>query len=896
MRHFLLSLLFAVFFAVPLSVATAQVPRTFTYQGVVIDASGNFIADGLHDLKIRIYDDAAATTPIYTEDQTGVVFVKGIFNVVVGSKTVIPASLGFDKGYFLGVTVDGGLEMTPRTAISPAPYSMFSQSSGGLVPDAFGAVTSLNGLSGNLTFEAGAGLSITNSGSTITINAANGTGIGTEPTTIYGKIVDETGVPVAGATVSAGTSATLTNAKGLYILKNVSVPKGRAIVIAKKTGYFNGAKAVTPSSDGTSRIELSMMSNAATATIASAATGGTVNITGGGSIVFAGGSFTTAGGGPYSGQVKVSARYLDPKNLSFFDYFPGDDLAQNASGNTVSLISGGALRVEIKDANGNQLKLDASKPAKLSFPKPIDTKAPTTMPLWYFDESLGMWKEEGTATLTGGVYSGNVTHFTTWNLDYPGPSRGTVSLRVVCGGVPISGVEVSVVVDNTSGIFYIHRGGMTGPDGRITFINFPAQRPTQVLIESAKNNGLYFITAPIDIALTNGQNLNLGDISLSSACPASLSGTLECNGTKVEGLVSVTDGTNTAYTYTTTGDFALQMPSGVQLNVGTISANGDSANTLVVPALTAGQQKNIGNVSLCGSSTTNYTEITPTQYPLAIALSPDGSRLGIGGTTNLMVYDAATGNVISSATLSGSSFFSNLQFSIDGSKLLVLNRDSVSGLSVKVYNVSTTTATLITSIVGITGAKLYDDGTKIIARPNSNPTKIVIYSAVDGSIIKTLNPVNISATDLDFGFIRSEDAAIYQDGNTARVWDVATDVQLRFFSVVGGFSYFGSSDDGLTVSSSANGGTYSFYNTQSGVKRGDVTTNAPPLLTQNYVYTVTSVSGIPAVKIIHIANGTSSLRLMGSGVGSINSIAASRDEKYLAVALSNGKVRILKIN
>ncbi len=895
MRHFLLSLLFVAFFAVPLSVATAQVPRTFTYQGVVIDASGNFIADGSHDLKIRIYDDAAATTPIYTEDQTGVVFVKGIFNVVVGSKTVIPASLGFDKGYFLGVSVDGGLEMTPRTAISPAPYSMFAQSSGGLVPGAFGAVTSLNGLSGNLTFEAGAGLAITNSGSTITINASNGTGIGTEPTTIYGKIVDETGAPVAGVTVSAGTSATLTNARGFYILKNVSVPKGRAIVIAKKTGYFNGAKAVTPSSDGTSRIELSMMSNATTATIASAATGGTVNITGGGSIVFAGGSFTTAGGGPYSGQVKVSARYLDPKNLSFFDYFPGDDLAQNASGNTVSLISGGALRVEIKDANGNQLKLDASKPAKLSFPKPIDTKAPTTMPLWYFDESLGMWKEEGTATLTGGVYSGNVTHFSTWNLDYPGASFGTVSLRVVCNGIPISGVEVSVEVDNTSGIFYVHRGGMTGSDGTITFLRFPGSRPTEIDIKAAANNGLYSINTPVSVTLTTGQNLNLGDISLSSGCPASLSGTLECNGTKVEGLVMVTGGTNTAYTYTTTGDFALQMPTGTQLTVDAVSPNGDQANSLVVPALTSGQQKNIGNVSLCGSSTTNYAEITTGQFSYGIALSPDGSRLGVGNSTGFTVYDAATGNVISSATLPGSSSISNLQFSIDGSKLLISNQDSVIGSSVKVYNVSTTTATLITSIAGITGAKLYDDGTKIMARPNSNPTKIVIYSAVDGSIIKTLNPVNISVTDLDFGFIRSEDAAIYQDGNTARVWDVAADIQLRFFSVAGGLQYFGCSDDGLTLSSSTNGGTYSFYNTQSGVKRGDIITNATPVLTQNYVYTTTSVGGIQGVKIIHIANGTSSIRFIGSGLF-INSIAVSRDEKYLAVSQSNGKVRIWKIN
>lgn len=179
MRHFLLSLLLTVFFAATLSPVNAQVPRMFSYQGVILDASGNFIPNGTHNILIKLYDALNATTPIYTENQTGILFAKGIFNLMVGSKTAIPSSVTFDKGYFLGVAVDGGSEMNPRTAVSPAPYALYASLAGGLLPGAKGVVSSVNNQDGAITLQAGTGAVITNSGSTITISSTGvgGTGI-----------------------------------------------------------------------------------------------------------------------------------------------------------------------------------------------------------------------------------------------------------------------------------------------------------------------------------------------------------------------------------------------------------------------------------------------------------------------------------------------------------------------------------------------------------------------------------------------------------------------------------------------------------------------------------------------------------------------------------------------
>ena len=59
---------------------------------------------------------------LYQESQE-VTIAGGVFNIEIGSQSPIPQTLTFDQPYFLGVSVDGNPEMTPRTALSTAPYA-----------------------------------------------------------------------------------------------------------------------------------------------------------------------------------------------------------------------------------------------------------------------------------------------------------------------------------------------------------------------------------------------------------------------------------------------------------------------------------------------------------------------------------------------------------------------------------------------------------------------------------------------------------------------------------------------------------------------------------------------------------------------------------------------------
>ncbi|MEC4889179.1 MAG: Ig domain-containing protein [Nitrospira sp.] len=126
-------------------------------------------------------------------------------------------------------------------------------------------------------------------------------------------------------------------------------------------------------------------------------------------------------GGTVAGTVNVSVTPInpavDPKLM------PGDFTGLSAGG-TTPIESFGAIVVDIRDNAGNRYNLAAGKTATIRIP--LGTKSsnpPTTIPLWYFDETSGLWKEEGTATLQGTApnqyYEGTVSHFSTWNADDP---------------------------------------------------------------------------------------------------------------------------------------------------------------------------------------------------------------------------------------------------------------------------------------------------------------------------------------------------------------------------------------------------------------------------------------------------------------------------------------------
>ncbi|MCA0154546.1 hypothetical protein, partial [Winogradskyella vincentii] len=100
---------------------------------------------------------------------------------------------------------------------------------------------------------------------------------------------------------------------------------------------------------------------------------------------------------------------------------PGMLYAQNEAGAERMLQTLGMLAVELRGSGGEDLNLPEGSTSEIRIP--LDPSlmgiAPATIPLWYFDEVNGYWKEEGEATLQGNMYVGTVAHFSFWNCDIP---------------------------------------------------------------------------------------------------------------------------------------------------------------------------------------------------------------------------------------------------------------------------------------------------------------------------------------------------------------------------------------------------------------------------------------------------------------------------------------------
>ena len=132
------SLLLALpLFTAQLACAQSAVPSAISYQGRVADASGVLIGDTApvnRKVTLRLYDSAAATTSLYTEEQT-VTINKGVFSVLLGQGLQVGseprptiASVFNGSERFLGVTVDDGgpaadPEITPRQQIVSTAYA-----------------------------------------------------------------------------------------------------------------------------------------------------------------------------------------------------------------------------------------------------------------------------------------------------------------------------------------------------------------------------------------------------------------------------------------------------------------------------------------------------------------------------------------------------------------------------------------------------------------------------------------------------------------------------------------------------------------------------------------------------------------------------------------------------
>lgn len=237
-------------------------------------------------------------------------------------------------------------------------------------------------------------------------------------THVAGFITDENNKPIFNAQVVAGTKQTATDEYGYFSIRDVSLPKTAGLIKVVRGGYFQGYKTIQPQAGKESFVRVKLMPKANAGTI-DASGGGSITLTSGARVVLpANGVVFANGGAAYNGPVNVAAHWIDASDIAMHELsMPGDARGVDKEGNLAFVRSFGALAVELTSSSGQLLQIATGKNASITIPIPatMNANAPASLPLWSFDETEGLWKQEGTANKSGNAYTGDVSHFSFWD-------------------------------------------------------------------------------------------------------------------------------------------------------------------------------------------------------------------------------------------------------------------------------------------------------------------------------------------------------------------------------------------------------------------------------------------------------------------------------------------------
>jgi protocatechuate 3,4-dioxygenase beta subunit len=405
---------------------------------------------------------------------------------------------------------------------------------------------------------------------------------------IGGLVEDESHRPVADADVylrtKDGDINTKTDRNGIFRFpENIVNAKGTYVRV-ERSGYFHGSRTtiVRPGSQNTVRIQLLAPLNRQ---YIYAIAGGTTDF-GDFSITFPENGICAIDDtlNPYPGAVGVSAKWLNPTSNDFGLQMPGRLEGITSAGQVSGMTSMGMLAVELSDADAGtknvRIRPGFKAKIKMAVPQALLSKAPQTIPLWYFDESSGIWREEGEAKLVNGNYEGEVAHFSFWNHDYKDPLV-EIDFKVQdTNGNPVSGALVRTRLANSG----MSGSGHTDNSGHI--VGLVPQN--QVLIaEVFLNPSTGCLSTPL-ITQNIGPFANNDSVCFILNLPQffryQITGTLlDCNGAPVANGYVRLQGRNEVY-YT--------------------NANGEYSISLIDCALTP-------NVTLFGYDATNIKESGP---------------------------------------------------------------------------------------------------------------------------------------------------------------------------------------------------------------------------------------------------------------------------------------------
>jgi len=234
---------------------------------------------------------------------------------------------------------------------------------------------------------------------------------------VEGRVTDESGSPIAGATVEAGKTTTTTDATGYFRINKVILNAKYAVAVVSKTGYFRTARTFVAEENKLHAISIKLVAKGSALTVNSQS-GGTIQLVNGVQISFPIEAFVKKSTfTSYVGNGLVNLSWIAPTGLIQTDDIPGILKGVGHDSKVMPLDNYGIMAVEINSTTGEELFLTPGRAAELRFPVTGNgAAAPLFIELWHFNEASGLWVQEGYAEKVGNYYTATVSHFSYWAI------------------------------------------------------------------------------------------------------------------------------------------------------------------------------------------------------------------------------------------------------------------------------------------------------------------------------------------------------------------------------------------------------------------------------------------------------------------------------------------------
>ena len=293
------------------------------------------------------------------------------------------------------------------------------------------------------------------------------------------------GEPVADAVIRIGDYVEVTNEFGIGFFRDIQTGS-RTYVEVEKDGFFSGSRRFYSNENQIHNVIITLVERVDVATFHSSL-GGKVDFDASSFLVFPPDALETSLGGNYDGPVVVSGFmiYADDPELSVL--MPGSLEARDENGTRGALSSYGMMIAELHSPDGLELQIKDGFTVDMTIgvPSALYANAPAEVPMWYFDEHMGEWTQDGTAFFNGTGYETEVSHFTPWNVDVFTLAITWNARFVDESGQPIPGLKVCL-----SDVEFLNQNcWLTNNSGLINAI-VSANRPINLVVLGECGNAL----------------------------------------------------------------------------------------------------------------------------------------------------------------------------------------------------------------------------------------------------------------------------------------------------------------------------------------------------------------------------------------------------------------------